>query len=76
MACRVERWRSDPYYGAVAVVKAGNGYVVGDFSGWIRGAFQKYVELPPGLSLARSLVPYIGLADVQRLWGEEKGVSL
>jgi hypothetical protein len=22
--------------------------VVGDFSGWIRGAFQKYVELPPG----------------------------
>jgi len=32
----------------VAVVKAGDGYVVGDISGWIRGAFQKYVELPPG----------------------------
>ncbi len=49
MTCRVERWRSDPYYGAVAVVKAGDGYVVGDISGWILGAFQKYVEVPPGL---------------------------
>jgi len=49
VTCRVERWRFDPYYGAVAAVKAGNGYVVGDFSGWIPGAFQKYVELPPGL---------------------------
>ncbi|MFZ8809101.1 MAG: hypothetical protein ACO2PN_13495 [Pyrobaculum sp.] len=41
MTCRVERWRSDPYYGAVAAAKAGNGYVVGDISGWIPGAFQK-----------------------------------
>jgi len=41
VTCRVERWRSNPYYGAVAVVKAGDGYVVGDISGWVPGAFQK-----------------------------------
>ncbi len=43
MTCRVERWRSDPYYGAVAVVKAGDGYVVGDISGWIRGALREWL---------------------------------
>ncbi|MFZ8842104.1 MAG: hypothetical protein ACO2PM_24890 [Pyrobaculum sp.] len=54
MTCRVERWRSDPYYGAVAVVKAGDGYVVGDIRGWILGVFQKYAELPPDLSTGSS----------------------
>lgn len=49
VACRVEKWRSDPYYGKVAVVQAGPGYVVGDFTGWIHGAFRDYVELPPGV---------------------------
>jgi len=46
--CVVEKWREDPFYGAVAVVKA-EGYVVGDFTGWIHGAFRDYVELPPGV---------------------------
>jgi len=46
--CLVEKWREDPFYGAVAVVKA-EGYVVGDFTGWIHGAFRDYVELPPGV---------------------------
>ena len=48
MACSVVKWRSDPFYGRVAVVKAGGGYIVGDFTGWIRGAFKEVVELPPG----------------------------
>ncbi|RFA94603.1 alpha-amylase family glycosyl hydrolase [Pyrobaculum aerophilum] len=49
MACRLEKWREDPYYGKVAVVRAGNGYVVGDFTGWLPGAFKNRVDLPPGL---------------------------
>ncbi|MEM4651621.1 MAG: alpha-amylase family glycosyl hydrolase [Pyrobaculum sp.] len=49
MTCVVERWRRDPYYGAVAIVRAGGGYVVGDFTGWIHGAFKDHVELPPGV---------------------------
>ncbi|MEZ0318936.1 MAG: alpha-amylase family glycosyl hydrolase [Pyrobaculum sp.] len=48
MGCVVEKWRQDPYYGYVAVVKTG-GEAVGDFSGWVKGAFQDVVELPPGV---------------------------
>ncbi len=45
----MERWRRNPYYGAVAVVKTGGGYMVGDFTGWVHGAFKDRAELPPGL---------------------------
>lgn len=44
----MEKWRQDPYYGYVAVVKT-RGEAVGDFSGWIKGAFRDSVELPPGV---------------------------
>jgi Glycosidases len=49
VVCLVERWRRNPYYGAVAVVKTGGGYMVGDFTGWVHGAFKDRAELPPGL---------------------------
>jgi len=37
--CAVEKWREDPFYGAVAVVKA-EGYVVGDFTGGSTGPLE------------------------------------
>lgn len=49
MTCVVEGWRAHPYYGEVAKVRIAGGETVGDFSGWIRGAFREYVELPPGV---------------------------
>jgi cyclomaltodextrinase len=60
VTCRVERWRSDPYYGAVAVVKAGNGYVVGDFSGWIRGALRERLGRDSA-KLAEAINRYVAL---------------
>jgi hypothetical protein len=42
----------------VAVVKAGNGYVVGDISGWIPGAFQKMEN--SHLACPRALLVVIG----------------
>ncbi len=60
MTCRVERWRPDPYYGAVAVVKAGNGYVVGDISGWIRGALREWLGRDSA-KLAEAINRYVAL---------------
>jgi cyclomaltodextrinase len=60
VTCRVERWRSDPYYGAVAVVKAGNGYVMGDISGWIRGALREWLGRDSA-KLAEAINRYVAL---------------